>query len=144
MCCLIIQDDVYVMNVGDSRALLSADNGEKVYRLTTDHKPTNIDEKRRIVTNGGKVYRTQSLSSENSEEHVFGPYRVSPGRLSVSRAFGDIEAKRVKFKGTPNVVIATPEIKKFKVRDKYDFLIMASDGVFDKMGNTEIVDLIYA
>jgi protein phosphatase 2C family protein 2/3 len=41
-----------------------------------------------------------------------GPVRVFPGRLSVSRTFGDIEAKLEKFKGLPNVVIATPEVKR--------------------------------
>jgi protein phosphatase 2C family protein 2/3 len=44
-----------------------------------------------------------------------GPYWVFPGRLSVSRTFGDIEAKRVKYGGNSNVVIADPEIKAFKV-----------------------------
>ena len=37
-----------------------------------------------------------------------GPVRVFPGRLSVSRAFGNIEAKLPHFNGKPNVLIATP------------------------------------
>jgi len=44
-----------------------------------------------------------------------GPMRVLPGRLSVSRTFGDIEAKLQQFGGNPNVVIATPEITCFKL-----------------------------
>jgi protein phosphatase 2C family protein 2/3 len=44
-----------------------------------------------------------------------GPFRVLPGRLSVSRTFGDIEAKKVKYGGNPRVIIAEPEIKAFKV-----------------------------
>jgi hypothetical protein len=35
-----------------------------------------------------------------------GPFRVLPGRLSVSRTFGDIEAKIEKFGGKNGVVIA--------------------------------------
>jgi protein phosphatase 2C family protein 2/3 len=35
---------------------------------------------------------------------------VLPGRLSVTRAFGDIEAKLEKFGGNSGVVIAEPEI----------------------------------
>jgi len=41
---------------------------------------------------------------------ILGPLRVFPGRLSVSRTFGDVEAKLTKFGGNPNVVIAEPEI----------------------------------
>lgn len=42
-----------------------------------------------------------------------GPIRVLPGRLSVSRTFGDAEAK-IEYKGgNPKVVIAEPEIKSF-------------------------------
>ena len=48
---------------------------------------------------------------------MFGPHRVFPGRLSVSRTFGDIEAKRSKYGGNPRCVIATPDIKVFKVED---------------------------
>ena len=40
-----------------------------------------------------------------------GPVRVNPGRLSVSRTFGDIEAKLTRFGGNPKVVVAEPEIK---------------------------------
>jgi protein phosphatase 2C family protein 2/3 len=37
--------------------------------------------------------------------------RVFPGRLSVSRTFGDIEAKVRLFGGIPNVISAEPEIR---------------------------------
>ena len=36
---------------------------------------------------------------------ILGPLRVFPGRLSVSRTFGDIEAKMEKFGGNSNVII---------------------------------------
>ncbi len=38
-----------------------------------------------------------------------------PGRLSVSRTFGDIEAKIEKYEGNPKVVIAEPDITAFKM-----------------------------
>jgi protein phosphatase 2C family protein 2/3 len=44
-----------------------------------------------------------------------GPLRVLPGRLSVSRTFGDIEAKLERFGGNPLVVVAEPDIKHFKI-----------------------------
>lgn len=44
-----------------------------------------------------------------------GPFRVLPGRLSVSRTFGDIEAKLEKYGGKSGVVIAQPEIASFSL-----------------------------
>ena len=55
-----------------------------------------------------------------------GPLRVFPGRLSVSRTFGDLEAKDLKFGGNPNVVVSTPEIKSFKIIDDHDFIVLGS------------------
>ena len=61
-----------------------------------------------------------------------------PGRLSVSRTFGDIEAKLEKFGGNPKVVIAEPDINVFKLFAEQEFIILASDGVYDKLTNKDI------
>mmetsp|Transcript_30254 Transcript_30254/g.40205 ORF Transcript_30254/g.40205 Transcript_30254/m.40205 type:complete len:111 (+) Transcript_30254:1482-1814(+) len=73
------------------------------------------------------------------EQILFGPHRVFPGRLSVSRTFGDIEAKRTKYLGNPKVVIATPDIKCFKIEDNYDYIVLGCDGIYDKLSNTEVI-----
>jgi protein phosphatase PTC2/3 len=71
---------------------------------------------------------------------IVGPLRVLPGRLSVSRTFGDAEAKLTKYGGNPNVVIATPEIKSFKILPtEHDFIVIGCDGIFDKMNNKETI-----
>jgi protein phosphatase PTC2/3 len=70
---------------------------------------------------------------------IVGPHRVFPGRLSVSRTIGDIEAKEPKYGGNPRVVVPTPDIKCFKIRNNYDFNILACDGVFEKLNNQEVV-----
>ena len=71
---------------------------------------------------------------------IIGPLRVLPGRLSVSRTFGDAEAKLVKYGGNQNVVVATPEIMSFRIQqNEHDFIVLGCDGIFDKMNNKETV-----
>ena len=71
----------------------------------------------------------------------------------MSRAFGDIEAKMVRFGGNPNVLISKPEITTIKINKDHDFIFLGSnllyfvnivsikkgDGIFDKLTNEEVV-----
>ncbi len=87
------------------------------------------------------MYQTQSIQHVPvnltlQQITVLGPHRVLPGRLSVSRTFGDIEAKLQKYGGKEGVIIAQPEISQFTVRpDFHDFIILGCDGVFDRLTN---------
>lgn len=78
-----------------------------------------------------------------------GPSRVFPGRLSVSRSFGDVEAKVPKFGGNPNVIIAHPEVQVFKISEDHDFLVLGcnriniGDGIYDQTSNEDIVECIW-
>ena len=53
---LIVQDVCYSANVGDSRAVMSADSGKKVIPLSNDHKPGDDKEAQRIKDAGGEIY----------------------------------------------------------------------------------------
>ena len=105
--------------------------------MSIDHKPNNLKENRRIIKSGGSIYQSQSQNQN------YGPFRILPGRLSVSRAFGDIEAKHSSLGGNPRVLIATPEIKCFEINSEYDFLVMGSDGIYEKQSNEEIIKTIW-
>ena len=173
---LIIENRVYIVNVGDSRAILSAKNGTKFYPLSRDHRPGDEKEYKRILDAGGKIYKTEyeygnkntnsnaynnrktynnyrnnnNIStnnritiSNNKNSSIIGPLRVSPGKLSVSRTIGDIEAKNPKFGGNPNVIISIPEIKYFDNTDKNDFILIFCDGVYEKLKNQDIIDCIW-
>ena len=68
---------------------------------------------------------------------------MHPGRLSVSRTFGDPHAKFEKYGGNPHVVIAVPDITYLKIEKHHDFVIIASDGVYDRMTSEEVASLIW-
>lgn len=66
---LVIEDECYIANVGDSRAVLSTCNGKPMYSLSRDHKPTDIGEQNRIIKEGGKIYRTEMIRIKNKEKN---------------------------------------------------------------------------
>jgi serine/threonine protein phosphatase PrpC len=55
---------------------------------------------------------------------------VFPGKLSVTRTLGDIEAKDRDFQGIPECVWFEPEISKFTIDKNDDFLFLGCDGIF--------------
>jgi protein phosphatase PTC2/3 len=71
---LITPQEIYCSNAGDSRTVMS--KAKQAVDLSTDHKPGDMEERRRIYTAGGHV--------EDS--------RVN-GMLALSRALGDFEYK---------------------------------------------------
>ena len=127
--CLIIDDILYCANCGDSRAILSLNSGKDIKLLNQIHRPSEENEKKRIIENGGSVYYSGNIIQ-----------RMKPGKLSVSRAFGDINVKNEEFGGKKNVLIAIPDITKISLSDnKIDFLIMGCDGIFEYLNNEECI-----
>ena len=143
---IIVDKKIYIANVGDSRAILSINLGKEYIIVTEDHKPSNEKERIRIIKNGGQVYQTQTpINSEEGDilngQILLGPYRVLPGRLSVSRTIGDIEAKGIQFGGNPNVVVPYPDIYTFDLeKDDIDFIVLGCDGIYDQISSEEILD----
>ena len=125
------------INVGDSRCVLGKFNGEKwqYENLSRDHKPSEEDEKNRIISNGGRV-------EPNKDEfgNGRGPLRIwmkeedIPG-LAVSRSFGDELAHKIG-------VINEPEIKEYVFLNEDKFFILASDGLWEYISSEECVDII--
>lgn len=46
---LLVEKKIYIVNVGDSRAILSADGGNYCVNLSLDHKPNDDIEQKRIL-----------------------------------------------------------------------------------------------
>ncbi|EAS02461.2 serine/threonine phosphatase 2C (macronuclear) [Tetrahymena thermophila SB210] len=142
---MLINEQIYVANLGDSRAVLSQNNGQKVIGLTVDHKPNHPDEEKRIIMNGGKIYQSQipTMQPKQYPQFVKGPHRVLPGRLAVSRTLGDIEAKLKKYGGNSKVILCEPEITQFQLSQEHDFIMLGCDGIFDKLTNNQSIDFIW-
>ena len=74
---------------------MSYRDGCKTLNLTVDHKPNS--ERKRIEAAGGLVYHSPK-----------GVYRLFPGKLAVSRSFGDIESKISSLGGVFGALSAVP------------------------------------
>jgi len=57
----------------------------------------------------------------------------------VSRTFGDIEAKKPRYGGNPNVVICEPEIATFKLKNNFDYFLIGCDGIYERLNNINVV-----
>lgn len=127
---IIVDNVVYVGNVGDSRAFVVERGGKVIRPLSRDHKPEDPQEYERVVTNGGQVSKSNlfyncKMPAEVKERLRGLPFRVYPGGLSVSRSFGDVTAKNEDYGGNPLVLVATPEIRSYNIDPLYtDFLFM--------------------
>jgi serine/threonine protein phosphatase PrpC len=111
-----------VGNVGDCRAVLAVrDSEEGKFRavdLSDDHDPRRReDEQKRIAALGGTV-------KDGWVEDM----------LSMTRAMGDVVFKRY--------LIATPEVRAVTRKAEHAFVVVASDGVWRKLGSKEVVAAI--
>ncbi|KAL3085169.1 hypothetical protein niasHS_010238 [Heterodera schachtii] len=120
---VLIKDNfIYCANAGDSRAVASVDG--RAIPLSTDHKPNNEEESRRIFAAGGYV--------------EFG--RVN-GNLALSRAFGDFGFKQNNSKSAQEqIVTACPEVEINAITAEHEFILLACDGIWDVIGNQEAVN----
>ncbi len=138
---LVVENKIYVINLGDSRCLISMKNGQIQKDVTIDHKPNFPNEKARIYLNGGKIYRTKNnINNINDSTVSLGPFRVLPGKLSVSRTIGDSAAKIKELGGNPKVIISEPEIFEYDyLSDDIDFFILGCDGIFEQMKSKDVL-----
>lgn len=136
---LLIKDKKCIIaNIGDSRLVIF--KNKNVEFSTMDHKPDSIIEKARIELSNGKIFKTPVAPSSEGKFEI--PWKVLPGKLTVSRTFGDIQAKDEKFGGSKTVIIALPDITEINLDDDYNFIILGSDGIFDVLKNEELLECI--
>jgi serine/threonine protein phosphatase PrpC len=148
--CLLENDRLTAANVGDSRLVLSKGRGSQSQQVTQDHKPESEGEKARIMANGGSIFRSKrcsmkqiidsnGLMTEVVDEVRYGPFRVEPGGLSVSRTIGDLPAKDPARRGNPRCVVAEADVFEVRLEHDHDFMVLACDGVFDVLTTEQVV-----
>ncbi|KAI8030733.1 putative protein phosphatase 2C 33 [Camellia lanceoleosa] len=121
-------------NVGDSRAVLGTrdeDDSIVAVQLTVDLKPNLPAEAERIRKCKGRVF---ALRDEPEVARVWLPNNDSPG-LAMARAFGDFCLKDFG-------LISVPEITFRCLTDKDEFVVLATDGIWDVLSNNEVVDIV--
>uniref|UniRef100_H2YAL4 Integrin-linked kinase-associated serine/threonine phosphatase 2C n=1 Tax=Ciona savignyi TaxID=51511 RepID=H2YAL4_CIOSA len=115
-CVLILNDTLYITNLGDSKAILCRYQSEHKHHisilLSKDHNPSNYEERMRIQKAGGTVREGRVL-----------------GILEVSRSIGDGQYKRCG-------VISVPEVKRCILTNDDRFILIACDGLW-KVFNAE-------
>ncbi|CAD5327018.1 unnamed protein product [Arabidopsis thaliana] len=126
--------NLFMGNIGDSRAILgSKDSNDSMVatQLTVDLKPDLPREAERIKRCKGRVF---AMEDEPEVPRVWLPYDDAPG-LAMARAFGDFCLKEYG-------VISVPEFTHRVLTDRDQFIVLASDGVWDVLSNEEVVDIV--
>lgn len=112
---------ILIANVGDCRALVLS--AGRPIQMSNDQKPTSLEEQKRISSLGGTI------------EYCMGVARVN-GILAVSRAFGNRTLRQV--------IRPDPEMTQRELTKDDDFLVMASDGLWDVLRNKDVCDICYS
>ncbi|KAL2347965.1 hypothetical protein Fmac_001965 [Flemingia macrophylla] len=112
------KDEIVVANCGDSRAVLC--RGGVAVPLSRDHKPDRPDEKERIEAAGGRVI-------EWNGNRVLGV-------LATSRSIGDHCMKPF--------VICKPETSVYERTEWDEFVVVASDGLWDVVSNKFVCEVV--
>ncbi|XP_042475290.1 probable protein phosphatase 2C 38 isoform X1 [Macadamia integrifolia] len=153
-CCLvgIICDGLlYIANAGDSRAVLGrsekATKEVRAIQLSTEHN-ASIE----------SVREELHLSHPDDSQIVVLKHKVwrVKGIIQVSRSIGDAYLKREEFNREPllarfrltkpfhkPILSAEPSILVRKVHPQDQFLIFASDGLWEHLSNQEAVDIVH-
>lgn len=126
--------NLFMGYIGDSRAILgSKDSNDSMMaiQLTVDLKPDLPREAERIKRCKGRVF---ALQDEPEVPRVWLPFDDAPG-LAMARAFGDFCLKEYG-------VISIPEFSHRLLTERDQFIVLASDGVWDVLSNEEVVDIV--
>ncbi|POM73265.1 Protein phosphatase 2C [Phytophthora palmivora] len=146
---LLVGGKLFVANLGDSRGVLAqtdessegsdGEDDEEVpsaVRLSVDHKPDLKEETERVEEAGGKVIFS-------------GCWRVAhdqiPLRLAISRSLGDHPLKlNLPESCSAPLVSVIPDVRVLNVEAAGEFLVLASDGLWDRLSDDDAAKIVRA
>ncbi|XP_042016579.1 probable protein phosphatase 2C 38 [Salvia splendens] len=153
-CCLVgvvCGGMIYVANSGDSRAVLGRSSPEQhmeAIALSRDHN-ANVE-----------IVRDELIMRHPDDDQIVfqkdGVWRVK-GIIQISRSIGDAYLKRREFNRPPliekymvpgifeqPILLAEPTVEEQGINPRDEFIIFASDGLWDNLTNQEAVDIVYS
>ena len=135
----LFNDKLICSNIGNSRCVLfkCTQNDKWSYiNLSTEHKPENEEEKKRIIKKGGEIHPSKDENGkyEDDIQRVWLKNKQYPG-LVTSRTIGDLAGKKIG-------VISTPTFISKKIDNRCKFIILGSDGFWDVLELSEIINIV--
>ncbi|XP_019161205.1 PREDICTED: probable protein phosphatase 2C 65 [Ipomoea nil] len=128
-------EHLIIGNLGDSRAIICTrdDNTGQLVpeQLTIDLKPNLPSEFERIKNCNGRVI---AMEEEPNVYRLWMPDDNGPG-LAMARAFGDFCLKTY---GLTSV----PELYYRRLTDNDEFIVLATDGIWDVLSNNEVIKVV--
>eukprot|EP00308_Calcidiscus_leptoporus_P000358 CAMPEP_0119357956 /NCGR_PEP_ID=MMETSP1334-20130426/6257_1 /TAXON_ID=127549 /ORGANISM="Calcidiscus leptoporus, Strain RCC1130" /LENGTH=1049 /DNA_ID=CAMNT_0007372323 /DNA_START=84 /DNA_END=3233 /DNA_ORIENTATION=+ len=152
--CYFNGTEVFVANIGDSRAVIGEKKGKRViaYSLSIDQTPYRQDERERVKAAGAVIMSCDQLEGiveyhENwnvalgdeldnggDPPRVWAPGKSFPG-CAFTRSIGDSVAETIG-------VFAEPELLCKEVTEDDKFIVVASDGVWEFLTNQTVAEMI--
>lgn len=117
---LLYQNTMLVANAGDCRAVLC--RGGKAIALSHDHTAEVSGERERVRAAGCSVqWRVDS-------------WRIGEAGIQITRSIGDADLKPA--------LTAQPQVTQHELSAEDEFVVLASDGLWDKLSNEDAVGLV--
>ncbi|KAK4281995.1 hypothetical protein QN277_013427 [Acacia crassicarpa] len=117
---LVVRNKLFVANSGDCRTILC--RAGSPIALTKDHVASCPEERERVIRDGGQVHWQVDT------------WRVGLPALQVTRSIGDDDLKPA--------VTAEPEITETTLSADDEYVVIASDGLWDVMSNKEVISMM--
>jgi len=121
---LFTDSNIFIASAGDCRCVMGY--GDKYKRITTDHKPNDERERKRIESFGGEVVMTVIDGQTTA--------RVN-GILSVARAMGDFQLEQF--------ITCDPDVFKLDISELNDNIFVAAcDGLWDVVDDATAIKTV--
>lgn len=132
---MVVRDEELICaNVGDCRSVLS--RGGRAENLTKDHTLDNKEELERVKRSNVQISKNR-IYGDLAVARSFGDARHKPRSCQLLAPDEDLEAAKL-----VDAIIATPEITRKELLQQDEFVIMASDGLWDVFSSQAAVDYV--